>query len=175
MDGIYFKISGSFKGNFEEVAKEMPNIEKRALYRGAYLLRDKIRQSLTTHVPKATQRNPKYNDTLVDAVGFSRVDGASLVVNAMGTRKKGSGTYRTRFFEEGTVDRYQKKRNGIRLKKKKFVGRIKPTNFFASAVNANKQAVIDIMRDTITEYVQESFNKNIYFNDIEVTTTIINT
>lgn len=30
MDGIYFKISGSFKGNFEEVAKEMPNIEKRA-------------------------------------------------------------------------------------------------------------------------------------------------
>jgi hypothetical protein len=68
MDGIYFKISGSFKGKFEEVAEQMPNIEKRALYRGAYLLRDKIRQSLVSSVPKATQHNPKYVDTLVDAV-----------------------------------------------------------------------------------------------------------
>ena len=100
MDGIYFKISGTFKGKFDEVAKDMPRIEKRAIYRAAYFLRDKIRESLVTAVPKATQRNPKYIDTLVDAVGFSKVDGASTIVNAMGTRKKGSGTYRTRFFEE---------------------------------------------------------------------------
>ena len=159
MDGITLSIRGSFKGNFDEIAKEMPNIEKRALYRGAYLLRDKIQQSLISAVPKATQRNPKYNDTLVDAVGFSRVDGASLVVNAMGTRKTGSGTFRTRFFEDGTIKRYHKKRNGVRLKKKKYIGFIKPTRFFASAVNANKQAVIDVMRNTITEYVQESFKK----------------
>lgn len=159
MDGITLSIRGSFKGNFDEIAKEMPNIEKRALYRAAYFLRDKIRESLISAVPKATQKNPKYIDTLVDAVGFSRVDGASTVINAMGTRKTGSGTYRTRFFEEGTVKRYHKKRNGIKLKKKKYIGFIKPTRFFASAVNANKQAAIDIMRDTITEYVQESFSK----------------
>lgn len=159
MDGITLSIRGSFKGNFDEIAKEMPNIEKRALYRAAYFLRDKIRESLISAVPKATQKNPKYIDTLVDAVGFSRVDGASTVINAMGTRKTGSGTYRTRFFEEGTVKRYHKKRNGVRLKKKKYIGFIKPTRFFASAVNANKQAAIDIMRDTITEYVQESFSK----------------
>lgn len=159
MDGITLSIRGSFKGNFDEIAKEMPNIEKRALYRAAYFLRDKIRESLISAVPKATQKNPKYIDTLVDAVGFSRVDGASTTINAMGTRKTGSGTYRTRFFEEGTVKRYHKKRNGIKLKKKKYIGFIKPTRFFASAVNANKQAAIDIMRDTITEYVQESFSK----------------
>lgn len=160
MDGIYFKISGSFKGNFEEVAKEMPNIEKRALYKAAYFLRDKIRQQLSTSVPKATQRNPKYNDTLVDAVGFSKVDGATTIVNAMGTRKKGSGTYRTRFFEAGTVDRYQKRINGIRLKRKKYIGRIKPTNFFQSAVSANENAAIKLMEDVIGEYVDTAFNKN---------------
>ena len=160
MDGIYFKISGSFKGNFDEISRQMPDIEKKALYRGAYFLRDKIRQSLVSAVPKATHRNPKYNDTLVDAVGFSKVDGASLVVNAMGTRKPGSGTYRTRFFEEGTRDRYQKKINGIRLKKKKYIGKIKPTKFFASAVNANREAVVKMMQDVITEYVDTAFNKN---------------
>lgn len=159
MDGIYFKISGSFKGNFEEVAKEMPNIEKRALYKAAYFLREKLRESLVSSVPKATEHNPKYIDTLVDAVGFSKVDGATTIVNAMGTRKKGSGTYRTRFFEDGTVERFQKKRNGIRLKKKKSVGKITGTKFFASAVQANENAAVDIMRDVITEYVQESFNK----------------
>jgi hypothetical protein len=77
----------------------------------------------------------------------------------MGTRKKGSGTYRTRFFEDGTRERFIKKIHGVRLKKKKSVGKITGTKFFASAVNANKQAAIDIMRDTITEYVQESFSK----------------
>jgi hypothetical protein len=160
MDGIYFKISGTFKGKFDEVAKSMPNIEKRAIYRAAYFLRDKIRESLVTAVPKSTQKNPKYIDTLVDAVGFSKVDGASTIVNAMGTRKKGSGTYRTRFFEDGTVKRYHKKRNGIKLKKKKYIGYIKPTNFFKSAVQANQNAAVQLMEDTIGEYVEKAFNKN---------------
>lgn len=159
MDGIYFKISGTFKGKFDEVAKSMPNIEKRAIYRAAYFLRDKIRESLVTAVPKATQRNPKYIDTLVDAVGFSKVDGASTIVNAMGTRKKGSGTYRTRFFEDGTRERFHKKRNGIRLKKKKSIGKITGTNFFKSAVQANKSAAVQLMEDTIGEYVEKAFNK----------------
>ena len=51
MDGITIKVTGSFKGKFEEVAKQMPIIEKRALYKAAYFLREKIRESLTTHVP----------------------------------------------------------------------------------------------------------------------------
>lgn len=160
MDGITLSIRGSFKGNFDEIAKEMPNIEKRALYRAAYFLRDKIQQSLISAVPKATQKNPKYIDTLVDAVGFSRVDGASTTINAMGTRKTGSGTYRTRFFEEGTVKRYHKKRNGIKLKKKKYIGFIKPTHFFSSAVNANKDAAVKLMEDVLTEYVDTAFKKN---------------
>lgn len=160
MDGITLSIRGSFKGNFDEIAKEMPNIEKRALYKAAYFLREKIQQSLISAVPKATQRNPKYNDTLVDAVGFSRVDGASTVINAMGTRKTGSGTYRTRFFEEGTVKRYHKKRNGVRLKRKKYIGFIKPTHFFSSAVNANKDAAVKLMEDVLTEYVDTAFKKN---------------
>jgi len=160
MDGITLKVTGSFKGKFEEVAEQMPRIEKRALYKAAYFLREKIRESLVSSVPKAAAHNPKYIDTMVDAVGFSKVDGASTVINAMGNRKKGSGTYRTRFFEEGTVKRYQKKRNGIKLKKKKYIGFIKPTNFFKSAVQANESAAVKLMEDVICEYVDTAFNKN---------------
>lgn len=157
MDGITLTISGTFKGAFEEIANQMPNIEKRALYHAAYYLRDEIRKSFKSKLPKADQRNPRYSDTLVDAIGFTKVDGASLNVNAMGTRKSGSGTYRTRFFEAGTKDRYQKTRNGIRLKKKKFIGKITGTYFFRNTVEANRENIVNIMRDVISKYVQECF------------------
>ena len=161
MDGITFKISGTFKGAFEEVVNQMPNIEKRALYHAAYFLRDEIRKSFKSKLPKADQRNPRYSDTLLDAVGFSKVDGASLNVNAMGNRKSSSGTYRARFFEAGTKDRYQKTRNGIRLKKKKFIGKIKPTNFFSSTVQANRGMVASKMEEVIIPYIKQIFDKNI--------------
>ena len=161
MDGITLTISGTFKGAFEEIANQMPNIEKRALYHAAYFLRDEIRKSFKSKLPKADQRNPRYSDTLLDAVGFSKVDGASLNVNAMGNRKSSSGTYRARFFEEGTKDRYQKTRNGIRLNKKKFIGKIKPTNFFRSAVQANRGMVASKMEEVIIPYIKQIFDKNI--------------
>lgn len=157
MDEITVKIQGTLKGPFEEIARKMPDVEKRALYRAAYFFRDKIRQQLISVLPASTKKNPKYTDTLVDAVGFSKVDGASLVVNAMGNKNKGSGTYRTRFFEDGTVDRYQKRRNGIRLKRKKYIGHIKPYKFFQSAVAANESAAVKLMEDVIGEYVDTAF------------------
>lgn len=153
MDGITLKIEGTLTAPLEELREELPRAERRALYRAAYYLRSKIRESLSSAIPKATQSNPKYNDTLVDAVGFSKVDGASLNINAMGNRKKGSGTFRTRFFEAGTKDRYQKSRNGVKLQKKKYIGKIKPTWFFHKAVNANEAQAVKLMEDVISEYV----------------------
>lgn len=153
MDGITLKIEGTLTAPLEELREELPRAEKRALYRAAYFFRDKIRQSLSSSLPKATQVNPKYSDTLVDAVGFTRVDGASLNINAMGNRKKGSGTFRARFFEAGTKNRYQKTRNGVKLQKKKYIGKIKPTWFFHKAVNANEAQAVKLMEDVISEYV----------------------
>ena len=158
MDGISFKIEGSLIGKFEETAKEMPRIEKKALYRAAYYLRDQIRNNLIAKVPKANTRNPKYTDTLIDAVGFTRPDGGSLVVNALGTRAPGSGTFRTRFFEAGTKERYQLRRNGIKLKKKKSVGALPAKPFFQGAVRANEGQAVNLMRETITKYITEIFD-----------------
>lgn len=153
MDGITLKIEGTLTAPLEELREELPRAERRALYRAAYFFRDKIRQSLSSAIPKATQSNPKYNDTLVDAVGFTKVDGASLNINAMGNRKKGSGTFRARFFEAGTKDRYQKTRNGVKLQKKKYTGKISATWFFHKAVNANEAQAVKLMEDVISEYV----------------------
>ncbi len=159
MDSISLKVTGTLLGPLEELKQELPKAERRALYRAAYFLRDKIRQSLVSSLPKATQHNPKYSDTLVDAIGFTKVDGASLNINAMGNRKKTSGTYRTRFFEENTRDRYQKTYKGVRLKKKRFLGHITGTRFFNNAVEANQSAAVELMQDVINEYVTQIYNK----------------
>ncbi len=156
-DGISFKISGSLLGPLEEMKEQLPRAEKRALYRAAYALRDRLRQSLVSSIPKAASHNPKYTDTLVDAIGFTRVDGASLNVNAMGNRKKGSGTYRTRFFENDTKDRYQKTYKGQKLKKKRFLGHITGTHFFSNTVDNSKDYIVSIMRDVISQYVRECY------------------
>lgn len=157
MDGISFKISGSLLGPLEQMKEELPRAEKRALYRAAYFLRDRIKQSLESSLPKAAQHNPKYNDTMLDAVLFTRPDGSSINVNAMGNRKKGSGTYRTRFFENDTKDRYQKTYKGQKLKKKRFLGHITGTHFFSNTVDNSKDYIVSIMRDVISEYVRECY------------------
>ena len=158
MDGISFRISGSLLGPLEEIKEQLPRAEKRALYRAAYALRDRLRQSLVSSIPKAASHNQKYTDTLVDAIGFTRVDGASLNVNAMGNRKKGSGTFRTRFFENDTKDRYQKTYKGQKLKKKRFLGHITGTHFFSNTVDNSKDYIVSIMRDVISQYVRECYN-----------------
>lgn len=158
MDGITLNITGTLLGPLEKMKEDLPQVEKRALYHAAYYLKEKIQQSLLSSIPKANQKNQKYNDTLIDAVGFTHVDGASLNINAMGSRKPGSGTYRTRFFEENTKDRYQKTFNGVNRKKKKFVGHITGTGFFRNAVSANEATAVELMRQVISEYIQEINN-----------------
>jgi len=160
MDNISLKITGNLLGPLEEMKRELPKAEKRALYRAAYFLRDKIRQSLVSSLPKATVKNPRYSDTLVDAVGFTRPDGASININAMGNRKPTSGTYRARFFENDTKDRYQKTYRGVKLKKKRYLGHITGTHFFNNAVQSNESAAVQLMREVISEYVQEIYNKS---------------
>lgn len=159
MDQIKFFVKGTFKGSFDDVARQMPDIERHALYHAAYYMRDKIKEYLKRAVPKSDEHNPKYIDTLQDAVLFTRPDGASLVVHAMGNRKKGSGTYRTRFFEAGTKDRYQKTWNGVKLKKKRYLGSIKPTHFFGDAVAAERSNVARQMEEIIGIYIEKAFEK----------------
>lgn len=154
MDKIEVKITGTLTTKFEEAVREIPKMERLALYRAGFFLRDKIRQQLIKSVPKATTPNPRYNDTLVDAVGFTRPDGGSIIVNAMGLNRSGSGAFRARFFEGGTRDRYAKTRNGAKLKKKRFLSKIGPTHFFSNAVNANKAGVVSIIEDVIKKYVK---------------------
>lgn len=126
-------------------------IQYAAVLAGARSLVQSIKDALLASVPKANQRNPKYTDTLLDAIRFSSPNNdGTRTVHALGVRDKGSGTYRTRFFNKTTKDRYQKTYKGKKLKKKRFVGTVGGTFFFNKGLNQGKQEAIDRMKNAIT-------------------------
>lgn len=100
--------------------------------------------------------NPLYSDTLIDGIRTSRVFADTIKVHIMGTRSKKSGTFRLRFFENGTKDRYQTTYKGHPLKKKRKIGHIGAYNFFETA----KSSSISDAEQKFTEMFDKYIEKN---------------
>jgi hypothetical protein len=142
----------------KEMKKEMPNVERSMLLGGAYVIKEKAKEDFVRKLPAATKQNAKYSDTLVDAVRMGKIDGGTITIHTLGSRESTSGTYRARFFEGGTRDRYQKTRNGKRLKKKKFIGKISPLGFFGTAVQTMQEPAFQKMQTILDNYIESKNN-----------------
>ena len=153
MNEMGVQIQGDFKGTLWQMERQMPGIQKQALYAAAKVLKDAATQQMKSDFPASTHKNNKYNDTIADAVRMSKVDEAEGTVHVLGTRNKGSRTYMARFFEKGTKDRYQKTFKGVKLKKKKWIGKIKPLRFFNKAVNANLTKAFQRMEEVFSQRI----------------------
>ena len=133
---------------------DLYKIERAALRKSARILYDNTKINLLSSVPKPTQSNPKYTDTLVDAVRMAvhqdNTNNFYFVVHIMGTRKSGSGTFRTKFFEGGTAPRHTKAPYKDRLGRTYPAGlnrgSLKPTNFFATAIAGSEGTVINAIQ-----------------------------
>jgi len=101
-------------------------------------------------------RNPLYSDTLIEGIRTSKINADTIKVHIMGVRSKKSGTFRLRFFENGTKDRFQKTYNGKPLKKKRNLGHINAYNFFESA----KSSSINKAEETFTEMFDKYISNN---------------
>ena len=94
-------------------SKDWFNIEKRAMRKGVNKLKNDARRRFRSSLPTVRKQNPKYSDKMTDAImGKTFVSGKNVKgeVHNAGTRKKTSGTYRARFYEQGST---RKKRGSI--------------------------------------------------------------
>ena len=64
------QISGDILRGIGWLESEAPRYFKRALTRGAIVLKNKTRQNLQSVLPASSNHNPKYNDTLQDAIDW---------------------------------------------------------------------------------------------------------
>ena len=146
-------IQDTFSKSVEEVLKVMPNAEKSALNKGATVIKNAAKKNFSALGLKKSSKT-KYSDRLIDAIRSSKPNDGQVIVHTMGTRKSSSGTFRTRFFEAGTKERFYKTKSG----KKKSVGRIKKFNyFFTTAVAQTQNDVVKKMDEAITKYIEKAW------------------
>ncbi len=147
--GLECNIGETFTKFADLTASEMTKAAKRALRAGAKELQKQTRANAQSGMSTNSNQGwydgkiVVYTDKVEDAVMISKVDGdfeteLNQKVHVMGTRKSGSQTYKFRFLEKGTKERYAKhgrnrKHELITLKKPKYLGRISGRWFFRNA------------------------------------------
>lgn len=162
-NGFETNIEEVFKQFAELTNKEMSKAVKRALNKAAAELQNQTKANLQGVIKSDTGGHGKYNDRMVDAVRRSGARGSydaelSAVVHIMGTQATGSGTYRARFFEKGTKDRYAQTYKGQPLKKPRYLGAIKPAWYFRSANQMVEPQLERIYMEEIDKTIQKINN-----------------
>lgn len=125
-----------------------------ALHATANVLKKKTIQSLQSTGVRVNEVGQIYSDSLQDGVRVTRIkDGNRIGVHILGSNRSGSGTFRLRFFEKGTRDRYQKTKNGTR-----FLGHISGYGFFESAVNSSMGEMESTLHETLEKMIRKAWD-----------------
>lgn len=139
--GLEVDVLEMFNKFKELTGKEMDIAIRKAIRTAAKEIKDKTIQNAESGI-KTYDNHPDspYNgDTILDAPRVSKIedrydeDDLSIKVHVMGSRKSDSQTYRFRFLEKGTKDRYQLTYRGKELNKPRYIGRITPRYYFKKA------------------------------------------
>lgn len=146
---------------FQELtSQEMTKAIKKALNGAAAALQTLTKSNLGTSISHDTGGEGRYNDKMTDAVRRTSAKGyydeeLYAVVHIMGTQASGSGTFRARFLEKGTKDRYAKTYKGQPLRKPRYLGAVGPRWFFKSANQAIEPQLERIYLEQIDNTIQK--------------------
>lgn len=151
----------AIKATLNGFGEEFHKAKIRALKAGGMVLKKAAQSGFDTSGIK-NNPNPKYSDLLRDGIMMTRTDEveSKLKVHILGTRSSKSGTFRLRFFENGTKDRYQKTYKGRPLKKKRFVGKIPDGkySFFNTSIDASQQDATSMFEKVLLESIERAWN-----------------
>ena len=153
------KIEGDLNWTIDRMFAELDDNLNGILQAGAAVIKEEAKRSLISAVPAATRPNPLYNDVMADAPLYGKVDNGTVKIHVLGSGKKGSGTFRARFFEGGTKVRKQKTLNGRPLKKARTTGQIKPTHFFENAISSSEQNAYSVMEERLSQIIDNINSK----------------
>lgn len=175
--GFECNLENTFNSFMNLTSKEMQKTVKKVLKKGAVQLRDQTRENFKSGIK--THDNPHwydgkritYSDEIEDAARVGKFsndyeDEQSITVHIMGSRDSGSGTYRARFLELGTRERYARKgRNRkhelISLKKPRYLGKIQGRWYFKNAQNQIIPQLPSLFMNEIEKTVNKLNNTNV--------------
>ena len=134
-------------------AKEFRRIERKSLSKTASVLKRSVKQQFKKDLPAAAQSSEKYSDKLIDAIRstvYEEQNEMMVKIHTMGSRKKDSGTFRSRFWAVGT-----KERDGDGH----YRGSIKATNFFSKGIDSASGKAVQTLNKTYTTELQKVIDK----------------
>lgn len=153
----------------ERFKKEILKARRKGMNKAVMKIRNKTKSLVKSSFNKSN--SSKYSDKLEDAARVSKFKDSTLVGEAiagahiMGIRKKGSGTFRLRFFESDTQKRFVKdhtrknrKNGGIHKVKGHTTGRIKGRGFFKSAVDSEISKATSIIEQELIKAIDKCNN-----------------
>lgn len=128
--------------------KEYQRAFKKSIRTALQVLRKQAIENLKGET-KLINKKDKYNKTLKEGIRLAVYkDQLAGVVHIM-------GNFKLKWFQNGTVDRYNKKVNGKALKKERFTGHMEKSNFFT---NAKSQTEAQVMQK-LDEQIQQNILK----------------
>lgn len=153
----------SLKEQWNDIDKKFVNeiikARKRGLNKAVSKIRNTTVRNIRSKFPNASKPSKYFNDRMIEGARVVKYHESTLIgdgiagAHVLGTQKKGSGTFRLRFFEGGTKERFVKthkrknrKNAGTHTVKGHSVGKIKGLKFFDGAVSSelkNAKSIID--------------------------------
>lgn len=130
---------------FKDVAKyEIIDGVKRAMRKAAREIQKQTIENARAGIKTYNNHpNGKYEqDSILDAVRVGKLqdnydeDEMFIKVHVMGNGRENSKTFRFRFLEKGTKDRYATQQKGRQLSKPRYLGKIAPRRYFRDARNS---------------------------------------
>ena len=150
----------------DELRKEILKARKRGMNKAAMKIRNKTRSLIKSAFPASTKPNSKYSDKIIEGARVSKYRESTLAgeavagVHIMGVRNKSSQTFKLRFFEGGTVERFTKSykrknrvNGGMHNVKAHRTGSIKGKGFFSSAVQSELQNAPSVIEQELIKAV----------------------
>lgn len=143
----------------QDILKDAEKAEKAALRAGGQLIKKNVKNEVGSTIPGSKKNNSGiFYDRLIDAVRITKPYHGYIKYHILGTKKKGSGTFRLRFFESAKM-RYQTKINGKPLKSKRKIGSLAKFNgFFARGVAASQSQLQPTMQAALEKYIKKAWN-----------------
>ena len=123
-------------------AENLDRIERGIVNKGLNVIKKQTKSNLRASFPAAFHKSPYYTDTISEGVMSSvQPRGQEMLgkVHVLGKKTTTSQTYKLRFFEGGTKERYKKTGE--------YAGKIEARNFFSNAVESTSNDVENAMQD----------------------------
>ena len=158
--------------NIHELNHVLPQLEKKALNVGGYVVKKSIKDTMMDKWPASSRpftvkhaKNPKAktpyitkSDPISEGVRQTRAEGGRVII-FVGNGGANTAGYLAKMYDHDSKIRYQKTLLGKKLSKPKKLGKLTGVNYFNPAVNISEDQAYDAMERILFSKIKQTIEE----------------